>query len=168
MAVESVNTPAAPPIGVLSAVRRHWIVATLPVILLVGAAVALGLERPPRYTATANLSVGRIYVDNPAGVSGVLEATQSLAAVYSRAIRSTAVQTETARRFGRDSAPRFGSGLRDAGSRQPADQGLRGSVVRARERSRSRTRRAGRSPDTSSARDSRTRTPSFSPGTNRR
>ena len=62
MAVESVNAPAAPPIGVLSAVRRHWIVATLPVILLVGAAVALGLERPPRYTATANLSVGRIYV----------------------------------------------------------------------------------------------------------
>ena len=105
MAVETQNTPAAPPIGVLSAVRRHWIVATLPVILLVGAAVALGLERPPRYTATANLSVGRIYVNNPAGVSGVLEATQSLAAVYSRAIRSTAVQTETARRFGRDSLP---------------------------------------------------------------
>ena len=102
---ETQNPPAAAPIGVLSAVRRHWIVATLPVILLVGAAVALGIERPPRYTATANLSVGRIYVNNPAGVSGVLEATQSLAAVYSRAIRSTAVQTETARRFGRDSLP---------------------------------------------------------------
>ena len=35
----------------------------------------------------------------------MLEATQSLAAVYSRAIRSTAVQTETARRFGQDSLP---------------------------------------------------------------
>ena len=97
------RTTAAPPIGVLSALRRHWIVATLPVIVLVGAALALGLNRPPRYTATATLSVGRIYVNNPAGVSGVIEATQSLASVYSRAIRSSAVQQETARRLGEGS-----------------------------------------------------------------
>lgn len=103
MAVETLRTTAAPPIGVLSAVRRHWIVATVPVIVLVGAALVLGLERPPRYTATTNLSVGRIYVNNPAGVSGVIEATQSLASVYSRAIHSSAVQQETARRLGKGS-----------------------------------------------------------------
>ena len=87
----------------LSALRRHWIVATVPVIVLVGAALVLGLERPPRYTATANLSVGRIYVNSPAGISGVIEATRSLASAYSRAIQSSAVQQETARRLGEGS-----------------------------------------------------------------
>ena len=77
----------------------------MPVIVLVGAALVLGLERAPRYTATANLSVGRIYINNPAGVSGVIEATQSLASVYSRAIRATAVEQETARRLGEGSLP---------------------------------------------------------------
>jgi capsular polysaccharide biosynthesis protein len=82
---------------VLTALRRHWFVAILPVILFVGGAVALAKERPPRYTSTASLSVGRIFVNNPAGVSGVIEATQSLAAVYSRAISSSAVRDATAR-----------------------------------------------------------------------
>lgn len=105
MTVETLKTIEAPPIGVLSALRRHWIVATVPVILLVGAALVLGLVRAPRYTATANLSVGRIYINNPAGVSGVIEATQSLASVYSRAIDATAVQQETARTLGEGSLP---------------------------------------------------------------
>ena len=96
----TVETLRTAPIGVLSALRRHWIVAILPVIVLVGVAAALGLQREPRYTATASLSVGRIYVNNPAGVSSVLEATKSLASVYSRSIRSTAVLQDTERRLG--------------------------------------------------------------------
>jgi hypothetical protein len=88
---------------VLSALRRHWIVAIVPVIVLVGVAAALGLQRTPRYTATASLSVGRIYINNPAGVSSVLEATKSLASVYSRSIRSTAVLQDTERRLGEGS-----------------------------------------------------------------
>jgi capsular polysaccharide biosynthesis protein len=95
--VETLRASESPPIGVLTAVRRHWFVAILPVIVFVGAAVALANERPPRYTATADLSVGRIFVNNPAGVSGVIEATQSLASVYSRAISSSAVRDATAR-----------------------------------------------------------------------
>jgi hypothetical protein len=96
---ETLRANEAPPIGVLTALRRHWFVAILPVIVFVGAAIALGTERPPRYTANASLSVGRIFVNNPAGVSGVIEATQSLAAVYSRAISSSAVIKITAESF---------------------------------------------------------------------
>jgi hypothetical protein len=83
------------PVGVLGALRRHWIVASLPLILLVGVALALGLNRAPRFTATTNLTVGRIYVDNPAGVAGVIEATRSLASVYSRAIFASSVREDT-------------------------------------------------------------------------
>ena len=97
------ETLRKPPIGVLGALRRHWIVAIVPVIVLVGVAAALGLQRTPRYTATASLSVGRIYINNPAGVSSVLEATKSLASVYSRSIRSTAVLQDTERRLGEGS-----------------------------------------------------------------
>ena len=95
------------PVGVLGALRRLWIVASLPLILLVGVALALGLNRAPRFTATTNLMGGRIYVDNPAGVAGVIEATRSLASVYSRAIFASSVREDTARRLGED-------GLRDA------------------------------------------------------
>ena len=105
MAAETVRTTTTPPPSALSAVRRHWVVALLPVIVLVGVAVVLGLQREPRYTSTANLSVGRIYVNNPAGVSGVIEATRALAAVYSRAIRSSAVQDATARNLGERALP---------------------------------------------------------------
>ena len=45
--------------------RRHWFVALVPVVLLVAAAVVLGLKRPVTYTTTANLSVGHVYVSNP-------------------------------------------------------------------------------------------------------
>ena len=72
MAVETLKTTLGLRSECSSALRRHWIVATVPVIVLVAVALVLGLERAPRYTATANLSVGRIYISNPAGVSGVL------------------------------------------------------------------------------------------------
>ena len=100
MTVETLRTA---PIGVLSALRRHWFVAIVPVIVLVGVAAALGLQRTPRYTATASLSVGRIYINNPAGVTSVLEATRALASVYSRSIRATAVLEDTERRLGEGS-----------------------------------------------------------------
>jgi uncharacterized protein involved in exopolysaccharide biosynthesis len=103
------HTTAPPRIEVLSALRRHWIVALLPVVLFVTAAVELGLRRPVRYTTTANLSVGHVYVNNAAGIPTIIEATQSLAAVYSRAIRSGAVVADTRRRLGHDSSSASGS-----------------------------------------------------------
>jgi capsular polysaccharide biosynthesis protein len=98
------HTSFAPRIDALHAVRRHWFVAILPVVLLVAGAVALAAKRPPRYTATANLSVGHVYVSNPTGIATIIDATQSLAAVYSRAIHSGAVVEDTKRRLGEGSS----------------------------------------------------------------
>jgi uncharacterized protein involved in exopolysaccharide biosynthesis len=86
-------------IGALTAMRRHWFVALLPVVLFVGAAVGLGLKRTPEYTATANLSVGAVFTDNPAGISSVIQGTESLAAVYSRVIGANEVVEDTKRRL---------------------------------------------------------------------
>jgi uncharacterized protein involved in exopolysaccharide biosynthesis len=98
------QTSAAPGSHLLSAARRHWFVALLPVLLFVGGAVALGLKRPARYTATANLSVGHVYVSNPTGIATIIDATQALAAVYSRAIHSGEVLQDTQRRLGQGSS----------------------------------------------------------------
>jgi uncharacterized protein involved in exopolysaccharide biosynthesis len=86
------ETLRKPPIGVLGALRRHWIVAILPVIVLVGVAAALGLQRTPRYTATASLSVGRIYVNTPAGVSGWTALRKGLTGDRRRARRAGAAR----------------------------------------------------------------------------
>ena len=83
----------------LTAMRRHWFVALLPVVLFVGAAVGLGLKRTPQYTATANLSVGAVFTDNPAGISSVIQGTESLAAVYSRVIGANEVVDATKERL---------------------------------------------------------------------
>jgi uncharacterized protein involved in exopolysaccharide biosynthesis len=92
---------AAPRVEVLSALRRHWLVALVPVVIFVAAAAALALKRPVRYTSTANLSVGHVYVSNPVGIPTIIEATQSLAAVYSRAINASTVVQDARRRLGR-------------------------------------------------------------------
>jgi hypothetical protein len=91
---------AEPGVRLATAVRRHWFVFLLPIVLLVAAAVALGLKRTPQYTARANLSIGAVYVNNPAGIASVIQGTESLGAVYSRLIGATAVQESTARRLG--------------------------------------------------------------------
>jgi len=99
LATDFAYTSGAPRVGVLSAVRRKWFVAVIPVIVLIAAAVALGLSRPVQYKATSTLSVGRVYVNTPAGIPSVIDATQTLAGVYSRAIRASAVQKDAARRL---------------------------------------------------------------------
>lgn len=95
---------AAPGSQLLRAARRHWFLALLPVLLFVGGAVALGMKRPARYEAQANLSVGHVYVNNPAGIATIIDATQALAAVYSRAIHSGEVLQDTRRRLGEGSS----------------------------------------------------------------
>jgi capsular polysaccharide biosynthesis protein len=104
------QTGRARPIDALTAVRRHWFIALLPVVLFVAGAVVLGNKREPRYTTTANLSVGHVYVTNPAGIPTILDATQSLAAVYSRAIHAGAVISDAKARLRKQSsAPVAGS-----------------------------------------------------------
>jgi hypothetical protein len=94
--------------GVLTALRRHWLTALLPFVLLVGAAIELGLRRTPQYTATADLSVGTIFVTNPIGIASAIQGTESLAAVYSRVVHADAVDADTARRLAERSLPNAG------------------------------------------------------------
>ena len=100
MASSAQRYSGTPGTHVLRAMRRHWFVALVPIVLLVAGAVGLGLKRSPRYKATANVSVGHVYVTNPVGISTIIDATQALAAVYSRAIHSSAVLDGTRRRLG--------------------------------------------------------------------
>jgi uncharacterized protein involved in exopolysaccharide biosynthesis len=102
LATDVQHTTAAPRIEMLTAVRRHWFVMMVPVLLLVAAAVVVGSKRSVTYTSRANLSVGHVYVSDPAGIPTIIEATQSLASVYSRAINSGAVVQDARRRLLRE------------------------------------------------------------------
>jgi len=93
----------APRIDFLGALYRHWVLVLLPVLVLVGGAVALGIKRPPKYKSTATLQVGHVYISNPAGVSTIIEATQTLAGVYSRTINASEVRQDVAQRLRRQS-----------------------------------------------------------------
>ena len=77
--------------NILEAVRRHWIIAALPVIVLVGGAIAAAYERSPVYTAETRLATGRIDASAPESLAGFTAASQSLAETYSRSIRNDSV-----------------------------------------------------------------------------
>lgn len=109
LAAEAHDTTAPLGVDVLGALRRYWPAVALCILLLVGAAVALGLRRPAKYTSTATLQVGHVYISNPAGVSTIIESTQTLAGVYSRTIHASSVQQDVARRLKRASVPASGS-----------------------------------------------------------
>jgi len=83
--------------SVWESVRRHPVLALAPVILFVAAAVAYGLNRPPRYTAESRVSVGRIDLSQPGAITGFSTATQALASAYSRAIDAPAVVAPVSR-----------------------------------------------------------------------
>lgn len=80
--------------------RAHWGTVLAVVVLFVAAAAALGAKRHPEYTAQARLSVGRIFVEDPAAVPGILQANEELAANYSRVIDATPVVARTRRLAG--------------------------------------------------------------------
>jgi len=98
-------------VDALTAARRHWFVAIFPIALFVAGAVVLGMHRTPRYTATATLSVGHVYVSDPSGIPTIIDATQSLAATYSRAISSGAVTRDTRRILRTEKASAVSGGL---------------------------------------------------------
>jgi hypothetical protein len=83
--------------GPLESALRHPILVLLPLLLAVGAAVAVGLQRDPVYTAEARINVGR--VDVPAyTLQGVTIGNSTLAASYARAIVAPDVITAAARK----------------------------------------------------------------------
>jgi uncharacterized protein involved in exopolysaccharide biosynthesis len=90
----------APRLSVSSAMRRHWLTASLPLVVLVGVAVAAGLARPPTYTADARLAVGRLEGSTPAGLVGFSQVTATLAETYSRSLGSRDVLLPAAHELG--------------------------------------------------------------------
>jgi len=87
-------------IGGFEAVRRHPIVAVLPLLLLVAAAVAYGLTREPVYEAESRQAVGRIDTNQPGALAGFAAATEALASTYARGIDATSVVNSVAKRSG--------------------------------------------------------------------
>lgn len=86
-------------VGVLEAMRWHWQLVLVPVVLLLGVGLTLGLLRAPTYTATANLSVD-FGAQNPSSLPGSVTAAQALADSYARAVEATPVVSEVARKTG--------------------------------------------------------------------
>lgn len=95
------SAPASPrePMSVGGSILRHPFLVLLPMIVLVGAAIALASQRAPTYTAEARLGVGRLDVPSQA-VPGVVSASQSLAATYSRLVKAEGVVDPVAARVG--------------------------------------------------------------------
>jgi uncharacterized protein involved in exopolysaccharide biosynthesis len=106
--VSVVTQPTSPPFPgdpfvprptVSYALRRHWLLASLPVVVFVGLAVAAGLKRPPTYTADAHLAVGRLNTQSSTALVGFAQVTVSLAETYSRSLGSPDIVVPAARRL---------------------------------------------------------------------
>jgi hypothetical protein len=89
-----------PRIGVLESVRRHKVLAVLPLIVLVAAALLYAFARTPTYTAAFYNSIGRLDVNQPGTLSGFQDATETLAITYARGIYAPSVVAQVSRRSG--------------------------------------------------------------------
>lgn len=77
-------------VGVAEALRRHWPVAAVPVLIFVMLAIVISWARTPVFTAEARLNVGG--TDLPTeSVSNFVIGTQTLAATYSRLVTANEV-----------------------------------------------------------------------------
>lgn len=88
---------AAP--DLFSAVGRHFLLFLLPIVVLVGGAVAYGLIRSPQYKAETKVSIGQLALSTQ-GIPGFLTAAGNLAAAYSRAVDAPQVARAAARAGG--------------------------------------------------------------------
>ena len=92
--------PRRPPgVGVFEAILRSLPLVILPVLLLVGGAVAYGLTREPTYTSEARLNVGGLSLTTET-IPGYTTAVQQLSVSYARAIDAAPVVEPVARKFG--------------------------------------------------------------------
>lgn len=90
---------AAGPPSPFQAVARHPFLTVLPILLMVGGAVAFGFERKPIFSSEARLSVGELS-PSVQSAPGVVEANQQLASAFSRAIDAQRVLLPVSRRLG--------------------------------------------------------------------
>lgn len=85
-----------PRLSVAESMRLYRFTALLPVLLLLGAAIALGLLRDPTYTATARSQV-LIAASSPSSLAGSADAGTDFAATYARAIDAEEIVGQVAR-----------------------------------------------------------------------
>lgn len=78
-----------------AAVRRHWILTLLPVVILLAAGIVAGAKKAPTYTATATINVGKSDIATQA-TPGYLTAAEALASAYSRLVDSQNVAVPAA------------------------------------------------------------------------
>jgi hypothetical protein len=84
-------------VSVLQAVRRYPTLVAAPMLALAALGAVIGYARTPTYKAASELAVGQLNVSDPAAVGSVVQATQSLAGVYSRMIDATGVRQRIAK-----------------------------------------------------------------------
>jgi hypothetical protein len=90
--------PARPPIaGPVEAFVRRPLLVLLPLVVLIGAAIWIGLARDPVYTAEARINVGRADVA-PFVLQNVVAGNAALAASYARVIATERVIDDASRR----------------------------------------------------------------------
>ena len=85
--------------GVLRTILARWWLVLITTLVFVGAAVYLGQERKPIYTAKSSINVGRVDVRVQALASFTVGA-QSLASSYSRIATSRTIVDPVAKRLG--------------------------------------------------------------------
>ena len=88
--VDRRSTDRPTPVGPLLAMWRHPRLVVLPMLVVLAAGLAVGYQRPPVYSAEAQLLVGRVDVEANA-VPGFVSATQQLAATYARLVSTTVI-----------------------------------------------------------------------------
>jgi uncharacterized protein involved in exopolysaccharide biosynthesis len=81
-------------------VRRHKVLAVLPLLVLVAIALVYALATTPTYSAKAYNSIGRLDVNQPGTLSGFQDATETLAITYARGIYAPSVVSQVAKQTG--------------------------------------------------------------------
>jgi len=88
-----------PRIGALVALRRHWLLALLPIIVLVPVVGVVAAKRTPKYSAEARLMAGQLNLSTAAAVAGYAQASQDLASTYPLMIYANPVIGRVARQL---------------------------------------------------------------------
>jgi len=84
----------------LQAIARHPFIAILPVLLGLGVALAIGLTRPPVYTAQSRLGIVNVDVSAPGALGAFGNGAAELAQAYARTLSVPELRAAVAKRTG--------------------------------------------------------------------
>jgi uncharacterized protein involved in exopolysaccharide biosynthesis len=87
------------PLTLASAVARHPFLVVLPTIILLAAGIVVGAKKAPTYSSTATINVGKADIATQS-TPGYVQASEALAASYSRLVTSQHVAVPAARAVG--------------------------------------------------------------------